>query len=141
MNLSGKIPAKVSNSYLIQIYKSHFLNSLLVNNVYLLGMKNNTIEHVSIVDKRSTENIDFNMVKWVLLMTRNIPNETILPRDKIMNVAVCDIGGNVFLIDGFKDYILDKQLNIHELVSVIPDNFTLIFTKNNMMVENSAAIL
>lgn len=102
MNLTTKLATPIKNTFLIQLYKSQFLNHLVVNNEYLFGMKNNSIEYIKVVDRKSMNAIDLGMVKWVLLVSATIPTEAVLPKDKIIRVAICDIGGNIYLINGLK---------------------------------------
>lgn len=101
-NLKTKITEKISNTYLIQILKSYFINSLILKNNYLLGMKSNTITHLSGKKNSDVQAIDYDNVKWILMISKTIPDESLLPRDKIVRVAVCDLVDDVFLIDNLK---------------------------------------
>jgi len=121
------------NTFMIQIYRRYFMSSFLVGNVYVLGFDNRVAVLVA-KDRNSINSVDVQNLKWVMWLTRKLPDEVFLDHNMVIGLYICDLAGNFFkLNDKFKAYLLDpdkedqRQLDINELIPVLPINVLLSF--------------
>lgn len=136
-SFSGQVAAEhrphLVNTFMIQIYRRYFMSSFLIGNVYVLGFENRVTVLVA-KDRNSINSVDVQSLKWVLWLTRKLPDEVFLDPSMVIGLYICDLTGNFFKVnDKFKAHLLDpekedqRQLEINELIPVLPTNVLLKF--------------
>lgn len=126
------------NTFMIQIYRRYFMSSFLIGNVYVLGFENRVSVMVA-KDRNSINSVDVQNLKWVLWLTRKLPDEVFLDQNMVIGLYICDLAGNFFkLNEKFKSYLLDpekedqRQLEVNELIPVLPSNVLLSFVDSEL---------
>lgn len=126
----------MTNTFVIQIYRNYFASSFVVGNVYILGMKDGSNSLLRIKNKNTLDDIKVENIRWVLWVTRKIPEETFLDIKKVIRVYISDLSGNLYLLNEHLKTILmrsgqeeDKQqADINNVIPVLPNNITVKFT-------------
>ncbi|CAM6000525.1 unnamed protein product [Sphagnum balticum] len=123
----------LANTFMIQIYRRYFMSSFLIGNVYVLGFDNG-VSVMLAKDRNSINSVDVQNLRWVMWLTRKLPDEVFLDQNMVIGLYICDLAGNFFkLNDKFRSYLLDpekedqRQLDINDLVPVLPTNVLLSF--------------
>ena len=101
-NPTSRVQKEIGNTFLFQIFRSFFISDFKVGSIYLLGFKDATMKLLTVENDSSLENLSLDILKWVFLVSTSLPDESILPRNKIIRVCIVDLEGNVFLVNNLK---------------------------------------
>lgn len=111
----------------------------------MLGYKNGTNELITIKDKTDFSKIELQNVKWVLWVTKKIPDQEILNPNKVIRIYISDMSGNLYLLHNkFKQILLStqhpqqrQQPDINNVVPILPTNITIKLSDETKAMEAS----